>query len=101
LLAILTHNPAAEDEATDAANADPPPRRPAEKPPPGRVRTCLASLQSSRAFGPLVAAAAQRRGFYQAARRAFLGDGQAYNWTIHKGYFPDFEPIVDFLHVLC
>jgi hypothetical protein len=93
--------PAAEEGATDAANAAPPPRRPAEKPPPGRVRTCLASLQTSRAFGPLVAAAAQRRGFYQAARRAFLGDGQAYNWTIHKGYFPDFEPIVDFLHVLC
>ena len=30
-----------------------------------------------------------------------MADGQAYNWTIHKGYFPDFEPIADFLHVLC
>jgi hypothetical protein len=30
-----------------------------------------------------------------------VGDGQAYNWAIHKGYFPDFEAIVDFLHVLC
>jgi hypothetical protein len=28
-------------------------------------------------FGPLLAGEAQRRGFYQAARRAFLGDGQA------------------------
>ena len=36
-----------------------------------------------------------------APRRAFLGAGQAYKGTIHKGYFPDFEPIVDFLHVLC
>jgi hypothetical protein len=92
---------AAEDEPADAPSADPPPRRPAEKPPPGRVRTCLASLHNSRSFGPLMAAAAQRRGFYQALRRAFVGDGQAYNWAIHKGYFPDFEPIVDFLHVLC
>lgn len=25
----------------------------------------------------------------------------AYNWTIQKAYFPDFEAIVDFLHVLC
>ena len=91
----------AEDEPSAAAHADPPPRRPAEQPAPGRVRTCLASLHKSQAFAPLVAAAAQRRGFYQAARRAFLGDGQAYNWTIHRGYFRDFEPIVDFLHVLC
>ncbi len=30
-----------------------------------------------------------------------MGDGQAYNWTIHHGYFRDFEAIVDFLHVLC
>jgi len=92
---------AAADEPADTPTPDQPSRRPAEKPPPGRVRTCLASLKDSRAFGPLMAAAAQRRGFYQAQRRAFLGDGQAYNWAIHRGYFRDFEPIVDFLHVLC
>jgi hypothetical protein len=65
------------------------------------VRTCVASLEKSSAFGPLVAAEAQQRGFYQAKRRAFVADGLAYNWSIHKGYFRDFEPIVDFLHVLC
>jgi hypothetical protein len=92
--------PAAADEPADD-DAEPPPPRRAEEAPPGRVRTCLASLRDSRSFGPLLAAAAQRRGFYQAQRRAFLGDGQAYNWAIHKGYFVDFEPIVDFLHVLC
>ena len=69
--------------------------------PARRVRTCVASLEKSSAFGPLVAAEAQRRGFYQAKRRAFVADGLAYNWTIHRGYFRDFEPIVDFLHVLC
>ena len=65
------------------------------------VRTCVASMVNSRKFGPLVAAAAQARDFYRAARRAFVADGQAYNWTIHKGYFPDFEAIADLLHVLC
>jgi hypothetical protein len=30
-----------------------------------------------------------------------VADGQAYNWTIHHGYFPDFVPIVDLLHVVC
>ena len=65
------------------------------------VRTCVASLESSSSFGPLVAAEAQQRHFYQARRRAFVADGAAYNWSIHEGYFRDFEPVVDLLHVLC
>src|SRR5262249_6342565 len=65
------------------------------------VRTCVASLTDSRSFGPLVAGEAQGRNFYAAGRRAFVADGQAYNWVIHHGYFPDFVPIVDLLHVVC
>src|SRR5262249_23625814 len=65
------------------------------------VRTCVASLAESRAFGPMLAGEAQARDFYAAPRRAFLADGLAYNWAIHRGYFPDFVPIVDFLHVSC
>jgi hypothetical protein len=65
------------------------------------VRTCVASLEASCSFGPLVAAEAQQRHFYQARRRAFVADGAAYNWSIHEGYFRDFEPVVDLLHVLC
>jgi hypothetical protein len=66
-----------------------------------RVRTCVASLCDSQTFGPMVAAEAQERGFYQARRQAFLGDGQAYNWTIHKTHFKNFEAIADFMHVVC
>jgi hypothetical protein len=89
-----------EETASEAAAAERPP--PEDRwSPARRVRTCVASLQKSAAFGPLVAAEAQRRGFYQAQRRAFVADGLAYNWSIHRGYFRDFEPIVDFLHVLC
>ena len=65
------------------------------------VRTAVASMADSHAFGPMVAAEAQERGFYQAERKAFLADGAAYNWSIQKGYFPHFEPITDMLHVLC
>lgn len=65
------------------------------------VMTCVASMETSASFGPLMAAEAQGRGFYQAKRRAFVADGSAYNWSIHRGYFADFEPITDFLHVLC
>jgi hypothetical protein len=65
------------------------------------VRTCVASMVRSRSFGPLLAAEAQSRGFYAARRRAFVADGQAYNWSIHRGYFADFVPVVDLLHVVC
>jgi len=93
-------------EAAGPEEAPAPPRPEPKAPPvtaaPQRlVGTCVASMHDSRSFGPLVAAAAQERDFYQAKRRAFLGDGQAYNWSIQKGYFPDFEPLVDLLHVLC
>lgn len=62
------------------------------------VRTCVASMCNSNEFGPMVAAEAQRRRFFEAERRAFLGDGLAWNWTLQKRYFPDFEAIVDFIH---
>jgi hypothetical protein len=58
-------------------------------------------MADSRSFGPMVAAEAQERNFYQAKRRALVADGAAYNWSIQQGYFADFEPITDFLHVLC
>lgn len=61
-------------------------------------RTCCASLETSERFGPMMAAEADSRGFFAAHRRAFLGDGLAYNWSIHRRYFPTFEPIVDFVH---
>jgi hypothetical protein len=80
-----------------------PPTAVADRPPPPKrlLRTCVATMNKSRAFGPLVAAEAQTRGFFDAPRKAFLGDGQQYNWTIQRTWFPHFVAITDFLHVLC
>ena len=64
------------------------------------MRTCVSSMVSSDDFGPLVAGEAQRRGFYDAQRQAFLGDGLGWNWTLHKKYFSNFVAIVDFVHPL-
>jgi hypothetical protein len=66
-----------------------------------RVRTCVATMQDSAAFGPMVAAEAQRRRFYEAIKQVFLGDGQQYNWAIQCGYFPHATGITDFIHVIC
>jgi hypothetical protein len=63
-------------------------------------RTCLSSLLSSDDFGRLMAAEADARGFYAAPKRAYLGDGQGYNWTIQQRHFPTFTPIADFVHVI-
>lgn len=85
--------------ASAPADADAPAARPGAA--VKLVRTCVASMAGCREFGPMMAAEAQERGFYQARRRAFVADGAAYNWGTQRGYFPDFEPIVDLLHVLC
>jgi hypothetical protein len=96
----------AETEAAQSSSlqrsAKPPPTAKSKKKwrPKRLVRTCVSSMVSSDEFGPLVAGEAQRRGFYQAARRAFLGDGQAWNWTLQASYFPDFVPVADFVHPL-
>jgi hypothetical protein len=87
-----------DTEQSEAPTAEQPHERTS---PVKRVRTCVASLHDSDSFGPMVAAEAQERGFYQAQRQAFVSDGQAYNWTIHKRCFKDFVPIVDLMHVAC
>jgi hypothetical protein len=76
--------------------AEPRPRWPPEP----LVRTCQATLGSSAEFGPIVAAEAQRRNFFAAQARGFLGDGGAWIWTLQRIFFPTFEPIVDFVHTL-
>jgi hypothetical protein len=64
------------------------------------VRTCVATTRDSTEFGYLVAAEAKARNFEAASRRAFVGDGQAYNWAIQKRWFAKYVAVVDFIHVL-
>jgi hypothetical protein len=64
------------------------------------VRTCVATTRDSEAFGRLVGAEARARNFGAAARRAFVGDGQAYNWAIQRRWFAEYVAVVDFIHVL-
>ncbi len=68
--------------------------------PEALFRTGVSSLTTSEKFGPMMAAEADSRGFYLAAKRAFVSDGLAYNWTIQQTHFPTFTPILDFVHVV-
>ena len=93
------------DKTADKHDSKSPPDSPSDDKsserqwPPKRIfRTCVATLKDVHGFGPLVAAEAQRRGFYDAPRQAFLGDGDHKNWTVHKLHFPHFTAITDFVH---
>ena len=43
---------------------------------------------------------ANRRRFFEAKAKAFLGDGLPWNWSIWKRHFSDFTAILDFIQVL-
>lgn len=95
-----------QGEALPAGSQDdaPPAPLPLEEAAPWQpktlVRTCISTLKNSDDFGLQMAAEADARGFFAASKRAFVGDGQAYNWTIQRRWFPTFTPIVDFIHAV-
>jgi hypothetical protein len=98
--------PLAEEPAAAATDADaaqealhPDPAQP-WKPPEVQEKRLLASRHNWEAFGPMVAQAAWAMGLFGAARRAFLGDGAENNWTLWRGFFSSFVPILDFIHAL-
>ncbi len=64
------------------------------------VRTVLSSVAEAKIFGSQMAREAKRRRFFDAEAKAFLGDGLGWNWSIWKRHFPDFTPVLDFIHVL-
>jgi hypothetical protein len=84
-------------ELPSASESATPEERPDWRPAPV-VRSGLATLNDSEAFGWMAAAAADRRGFFTAAAKAFVSDGLPYNWSIQRRHFADFEPILDFVH---
>jgi hypothetical protein len=63
-------------------------------------RTGLSSLEDSDAFGRMMEVEADSRGFYHAAKKAFVSDGLPYNWAIQRRHFRDFTPILDFVHAV-
>jgi hypothetical protein len=75
------------------------PRRRASK---KRVRTVVASMVDSAAFGWQMAAEVKRRGLNRARRKACVCDGQPYNWTLFDMHLLPwgFIGILDFVHLL-
>lgn len=80
------------------------PRKPARQSKADRptplVRTAVATMDSAEEFGWMVAAEAMRRGFYRAKCRAVVGDGGNWIEPLGQMHFPEWEQILDFLHLL-
>lgn len=82
-----------------------PKKRPKKKRRPAslqRVRTVVASMADSETFGWQMAAEVQRRGLDRARRKAYVCDGQKYNWTLFETHLVPwgFIGILDFMHLL-
>jgi hypothetical protein len=67
-----------------------------------QVRTVVATMENSEAFGWQVAAEVHRRGLDRSKRKGCVCDGQAYNWSIYEMHLLPlgFIAILDFLHLL-
>ena len=89
---------AAEEESAESEESTE--EAPEWKPPKVKAKSLVATRRPWLAFALMAAAAAWQKGFYGAARKAFLGDGAAANWTLWRNHFSSFEPILDFIHAL-
>jgi hypothetical protein len=81
----------------------PPEESPAERPgcPQVLVKSVVATREDIEVFGGQLVAEAYRRGFHAARRKAFVADGSASNWSVHRKHFSHYTPILDFTHAVC
>jgi hypothetical protein len=65
------------------------------------VKSVVATRAGKDALGPRLVAEAHSRGFNAAQRKAFVADGSATNWGVHKKHFSHYTPVLDFTHAVC
>lgn len=82
------------------ASGDPEEDRVIYEGPTRMLRTALSSLSCSADFGFLMRREADRRRFDEAEKRAFVGDGLNWNWSVWKAHFPSYTPILNFIHAI-
>lgn len=87
----------------DAAVESSPPDSPDDRVdrPEVLVKSVVTTRQGIDVFGKRLVAAAHARGFNAAQRKAFVADGAAANWSVHRQHFSHYTPILDFTHAIC
>lgn len=70
------------------------------KPPEVKDKHLTATRRPWAALGPMVAQAAWQRGFYQAQRQVFVGDGSDNVWAVWRNHFSSFVAVLDIIHAI-
>jgi hypothetical protein len=65
------------------------------------VKSVVATRAGVDALGERLVAQAHARGFHAARRKAFVADGSATNWSVHRKHFSHYTPVLDFTHAIC
>jgi hypothetical protein len=103
-LAQLAAREVCETDSTtsgsDAAPPDGPVREWPDVAPQLISREVIASSAEAESFGWHLEWKAWTQGVPAAARQAFVADGQAVNWTIHRCHFSQMTGILDLMHAL-
>lgn len=86
-----------DDAPPPAPNAEENATRHSRKP---LLRTAIATMAAVEAFGWMVATEARKRGFYEAAKKAVVGDGGNWIGPLGEMHFAGWEQVLDFLHLL-
>lgn len=88
--------PPEPDQVSDTPLGDYP------EPPKVISRDIVATSRNSDQFGPMLATRAWALGMFGSPRKAYVGDGSSWIWTIWKNYFKPFGfvAILDFIHAL-
>lgn len=84
----------------EAATPDEPAREWPDVAPELVSREVIASSAEAESFGWHLEWKAWTQGVPAAARQAFVADGQAANWTIHRCHFSQMTGILDLMHAL-
>lgn len=96
-IAALTGGDSACDESPPAREEKEDPERDSRAP---LLRTAVATMGNSEAFGWLVATEAYLRAFYGAAKRAIVGDGGNWIVPLAETHFHGWTQVLDFMHLL-
>jgi len=88
-----------DTEAAEGAPQDSPTDRVGR--PDVLVKSVVATREGVAAFGQRLIAEAHSRGFNAAQRKAFVGDGSAGIWGVHRKHFSHYTPVLDLTHAIC
>lgn len=92
--------PACRSDTSDAPSSPEPSADWPDLAPELLTREVIASAEDSEAFGRQLEYKAWEMGAFGAARQAFVADGLAVNWTIHRKHFSQMTGILDLMHGL-